>query len=100
MSICLRQWAKKGTSQASAGSSKGKTNADTPIDLTSLSDEEEDGDYDEILLSAAPCPRCHRTIPFDNSEYENHIAVCGGESGRPSLDISEAFFHPLQSGVF
>ena len=67
-------------------------NDSSPIDLTLLDseddeDEDEEG-YDDIALSAAPCPKCRQTFTFDGGIYEQHIASCSrkreGSSGTSS----------------
>ena len=48
------------------------------IDLTGLDDsiEEEEGDFEEIFLEAAPCSICKKTFPFADDIYNLHVQTC------------------------
>lgn len=57
-----------------------------PIDITSIeiSDEEnDDDDFEEIFLKAAPCSVCNMTVSFADDAYNRHIKDCLSTSASP-----------------
>lgn len=71
------QWAQRAPRKAE-GSSK-TPNAMQAIDLTLSGDsegDEDDDDFEDLIMQAAPCPHCNRTIAFNDGEYERHIDAC------------------------
>lgn len=80
LTVTACQWTKTLAAQgnAQAGPSRESKADPGPIDLTLLDSDEED-EYDDISLAAAPCPHCHQTFAFENDQYERHVTECSQE---------------------
>lgn len=77
----LLQWAENAASKQS----KSKAAMAQSIDLTLDDDSEEDDGFEEIVLQAAPCPTCHRSVAFADGQYEAHIDNCNDR--KPSGEM-------------
>lgn len=90
------QWASKANSESRGD--QGNSKSGGAIDLTNLdSDEEDDDDYDEIAVAAAPCPLCHKTVPFEDDLYAKHVETCtvqpAKENQPPGMFIGQLGIH-------
>jgi hypothetical protein len=75
--MCAFQWAEKAAakSNATAGSSKSNSVAQT-IDLTLQDDSDAEDGFEDVVMQAAPCPNCHKTFAFAEGAYEEHLDGC------------------------